>query len=225
MGRSIILSIMFRLCLLLACLAGVLSQYGVDADPTLGGAHGGSIHGSGLGGLGDSLGASFGGFDGGFGGRAGGQDTIVVTHTRTIDEIVTRVSTVYNSLPITQTDFVLQTVTSQTYQVIRTPGNDDVRISTVAVVQPVVEQVVDVLHEVQDVHFVTVTRTVQEEIVVTEHLVQTQVVTDYNLVTDYRYVTHYEYVQAGGKSGGFANDFANEFGHGSNGNFGSGYAY
>jgi len=39
-----------------------------------------------------------------------------------------------------------------------------------------------VLHEVQNVDFVTVTRTVQEEIVVTEQLVQTQLVTDYNQV-------------------------------------------
>merc|ERR1712133_263034 len=161
----------------------------------------------------------------GFGGAGGsglgaGRDTVVVTQTRTIDHIETRVSTVYNTQPVTQTDFVLQTVTSQTYQVIRTPGNDDVRISTVAVVQPVVEevtdvwrnyvlntrqaeQVVDVLHEVQDVHFATVTRTVQEEIVVTEQLVQTHVVTDYNRVTDYHYVTHYEYVHAGGKNDGY----------------------
>merc|ERR1739845_13255 len=155
-----------------------------------------------------SSGTGFTGF-----GRAGGsgqgadRDTVVVTQTRTIDEIVTRVSTVFNTQQVTLTDFVLQTVTSQTYQVIRTPGNDDIRISTVAVVQPVVEevtdvwrnyvlntrqaeQVVDVLHEVQDVHFATITRTVQEEIVVTEQLVQTRVVTDYNQVTDYRYVTH-----------------------------------
>merc|ERR1711874_634371 len=159
-----------------------------------------------------------GGFAGAFGGLAGGPDTIVVTQTRTIDHIETRVSTVFNTQPVTQTDFVLQTVTSQTYQVIRTPGNDDVRISTVAVVQPAVEevtdvwrnyvlntrfaeQVVDVLHEVQNVDFVTVTRTVQEEIVVTEQVVQTQVVTDYNQVTDYRYVTHYEYVPAYGGYG------------------------
>merc|ERR1712126_764180 len=139
--------------------------------------------------------SSFGSGSDGFGftgfGRAGGsslgagRDTVVVTQTRTIDHIVTRVSTVFNTQPVTLTDFVLQTVTSQTYQVIRTPGNDDIRISTVDVVQPVVEevtdvwrnyalntrqaeQVVDVLHEVQDVHFATVTRTVQEEIVVTE---------------------------------------------------------
>merc|ERR1712098_902817 len=116
-------------------------------------------------------------------------------------------------------------------------GNDDVRISTVAVVQREVEDVTDVwrnyvldtryapkvvtlLHEVQKVDFVTVTRTVQEDIAVTEALVQTQVVTDYNQVTDYRYVTHYEYVGAGGRSGGFANDFARDFGRGSNGNIG-----
>merc|ERR1711972_657255 len=153
-------------------------------------------------------------------GQGAGRDTIVVTQTRTIDAIETRVSTAYNTQQVTLTDFVLQTVTSQTYQVIRTPGNDDIRISTVAVVQPVVEevtdvwrnyvlntrqaeQVVDVLHEVQDVHFATVTRTVQEEIVVTEQVVQTQVITDYNQVTDYRYVTHYEYVHAGGKNDGY----------------------
>merc|ERR1712126_58826 len=168
-----------------------------------------------------SGGSGFTGFGGAGGsGLGAGRDTVVVTQTRTIDEIVTRVSTVFNNQPVTLTDFVLQTVTSQTYQVIRTPVNDDIRISTVAVVQPVVEevtdvwrnyvlntrqaeQVVDVLHEVQDVHFVTVTRTVQEEIVVTEQLVQTQVVTDYNRVTDYRYVTHYEYVHAGGKNDGY----------------------
>jgi len=83
----------------------------------------------------------------------------------------------------------------------------------VAVAQPVLEEVTDVwrnyvldtryasqlvtlIHEVQNVGFVTVTRTVQEDIAVTEALVQTQVITDYNQVTDYRYVTHYEYVQA-----------------------------
>merc|ERR1712133_168368 len=173
-------------------------------------------------GSGDSrFGSGFAGFGGvGGSGQGAGQVTVVVTQTRTIDQIETRVSTVFNTHPVTQTDFVLQTVTSQTYQVIRTPGNDDVRSSTVAVVQPVVEevtdvwrnyvlntriaeQVVDVLHEVQDVHFVTVTRTVQEEIVVTEQVVQTQVVTDYNQVTDYRYVTHYEYVPAYGKNDGY----------------------
>merc|ERR1712133_104856 len=168
-----------------------------------------------------SGGSGFTGFGGAGGsGLGAGRDTVVVTQTRTIDEIVTRVSTVFNTQPVTLTEFVLQTVTSQTYQVIRTPGNDDIRISTVAVVQPVVEevtdvwrnyvlntrqaeQVVDVLHEVQDVHFATVTRTVQEEIVVTEQLVQTHVVTDYNRVTDYHYVTHYEYVHAGGKNDGY----------------------
>merc|ERR1712126_499889 len=193
-------------------------------------------------GLGSGIsGSGFSSFGRGGSGLNAGRDTVIVTQTRTIDQIETRVSTVFNTQPVTQTDFVLQTVTSQTYQVIRTPGNDVVRFSTVAVVQPVVEevtdvwrnyvlntrqaeQVVDVLREVQNVDFVTVTRPVQEEIAVTEQLVQTQVVTDYNQVTDYRYVTHYEYVQAGGKRGGFANYFASEFGHGSNGNFGSGYA-
>merc|ERR1712126_340791 len=135
-----------------------------------------------------SSGSGFAGFGGvGGSGQGAGQVTVVVTQTRTIDQIETRVSTVFNTHPVTQTDFVLQTVTSQTYQVIRTPGNDDVRISTVAVVQPVVEevtdvwrnyvlntrqaeQVVDVLREVQNVDFVTVTRPVQEEIAVTEQL-------------------------------------------------------
>merc|ERR1712126_560441 len=204
--------------ILVACLVALVSS--VNGDSGLGG-HGGSGGSSGFirsGGFSgsDGFAGGFGGaFAGTFGGRAGGPDTIVVTQTRTIDQIETRVSTVYNTQPVTQTDFVLQTVTSQTYQVIRTPGNDDVRISTVAVVQPVVEevtdvwrnyvlntrqaeQVVDVLREVQNVDFVTVTRTVQEEIVVTEQLVQTRVYTDYNQVTDYRYVTHYEYVKAGG---------------------------
>merc|ERR1712098_799381 len=188
---------------------------------------------SGFGGGVRSGGSGFAGFGGAGGfGQAGGPDTIVVTQTRTIDQIETRVSTVFNTQQVTQTDFVLQTVTSQTYQVIRTPGNDDVRISTVAVVQPVVEevtdvwrnyvlntrfaeQIVDVLHEEQDVHFATVTRTVQEEIVVTEQVVQTQVVTDYNQVTDYRYVTHYEYVPtppaSGGRAAGFG-DFGGDFG-------------
>merc|ERR1739845_247767 len=170
-----------------------------------------SSFGSGSDAFGFGSGSSGSGFTGfgraGGAGLGAGWDTVVVTQTRTIDEIVTRVSTVFNTQQVTLTDFVLQTVTSQTYQVIRTPGNDDIRISTVAVVQPVVEevtdvwrnyvlntrqaeQVVDVLHEVQDVHFATITRTVQEEIVVTEQLVQTRVVTDYNQVTDYRYVTH-----------------------------------
>merc|ERR1711913_240758 len=207
--------------ILVACLVALVSSANGDSGLSGSGGSSGFVRSGGFSGSG-GLGGT-GGFAGAFGGRAGGPDTIVVTQTRTIDHIETRVSTVYNTQPVTQTDFVLQTVTSQTYQVIRTPGNDDVRISTVAVVQPVVEevtdvwrnyvlntrqaeQVVDVLHEVQDVHFATVTRTVQEEIVVTEQLVQTQVVTDYNRVTDYRYVTHYEYVHAGGKSGGFAND-------------------
>merc|ERR1711874_488686 len=181
-----------------------------------------SSFGSGSDGFGFGSGSSGSGFTGfgraGGSGLGAGRDTVVVTQTRTIDHIETRVSTAYNTQQVTLTDFVLQTVTSQTYQVIRTPGNDDVRISTVAVVQPVVEevtdvwrnyvlntrhaeQVVDVLHEVQNVDFVTVTRTVQEEIVVTEQVVQTQVVTDYNQVTDYRYVTHYEYVPAYGGYG------------------------
>merc|ERR1712133_243852 len=201
MGESTAVSNMNCKTILVACLAALVSSANGDS-----GIGSGS---SGFGGPGGFAGAAFGS------GRAGGLDTIVVTQTRTIDHIETLVSTVYNTQPVTQTDFVLQTVTSQTYQVIRTPGNDDVRISTVAVVQPAVEevtdvwrnyvlntryaeQVVDVLHEVQDVHFVTVTRTVQEEIVVTEQVVQTQVVTDYNQVTDYRYVTHYEYVPAYG---------------------------
>merc|ERR1711913_246440 len=211
--------------ILVACLVALVSS--ANGDSGLGGSGGSSgfVRSGGFAGSDGFAGAGgfAGAFAGAFGGRAGGPDTIVVTQTRTIDHIETRVSTVFNTQPVTQTDFVLQTVTSQTYQVIRTPGNDDVRISTVAVVQPAVEevtdvwrnyvlstrfaeQVVDVLHEVQNVHFATVTRTVQEEIVVTEQLVQTQVVTDYNRVTDYRYVTHYEYVHAGGKSGGFAND-------------------
>merc|ERR1712126_179095 len=175
--------------------------------------------GSGSDAFGFGAGSSGSGFTGfgraGGSGQGAGRDTIVVTQTRTIDAIETRVFTAYNTQQVTLTGFVLQTVTSQTYQVIRAPGNDDVRISTVAVVQPVVEevtdvwrnyvlntrlaeQIVDVLHEVQNVDFVTVTRTVQEEIVVTEQLVQTRVYTDYNQVTDYRYVTHYEYVKAGG---------------------------
>merc|ERR1712126_51987 len=199
--------------ILVACLVALVSSANGDSGPGGSGGSSGFVRSGGFSGSDGFAGA--GGFAGAFGGRAGGPDTIIVTQTRTIDHIETRVSTVYNTQPVTQTDFVLQTVTSQTYQVIRTPGNDDVRISTVAVVQPAVEevtdvwrnyvlttryaeQVVDVLHEVQDVHFVTVTRTVQEEIVVTEQVVQTQVVTDYNQVTDYRYVTHYEYVPAGG---------------------------
>merc|ERR1719290_307037 len=204
--------------ILVVCLAALVSSAnGSYSDSILGGsgASSGFVRSGGISGSDGFAGA--GGFAGAFGGRAGGPDTIVVIQTRTIDQIETRVSTVYNTQPVTQTDFVLQTVTSQTYQVIRTPGNDDVRISTVAVVQPVVEevtdvwrnyvlytrfaeQIVDVLHEEQDVHFATVTRTVQEEIVVTEQVVQTQVVTDYNQVTDYRYVTHYEYVWYGGKN-------------------------
>merc|ERR1739845_102817 len=222
MGESAAASNMNCKIILVACLAVLVSS--ANGDSGLGGSGGpsGFVRSGGISGSDGFAGA--GGFARAFGGRAGGPDTIVVTQTRTIDQIETRVSTVFNTQPVTQTDFVLQTVTSQTYQVIRTPGNDDIRISTVAVVQPVVEevtdvwrnyvlntrqaeQVVDVLHEVQDVHFATVTRTVQEEIVVTEQLVQTQVVTDYNRVTDYRYVTHYEYAQAGGRSGGFANDF------------------
>merc|ERR1740131_281585 len=202
--------------IIVACLAAVVSS--VNGDPGLGGSGGPSGFGRSGGFSGSDGFAGAGGFAGAFGGRVGGPDTIVVTQTRTIDHIETRVSTVFNTQPVTQTDFVLQTVTSQTYQVIRTPGNDDVRISTVAVVQPAVEevtdvwrnyvlntrlaeQVVDVLHEEQDVHFATVTHTVQEEIVVTEQVVQTQVVTDYNQVTDYRYVTHYEYVPAYGGYG------------------------
>merc|ERR1712126_362953 len=177
--------------ILVACLVALVSSANGDSGPGGSGGSSGFVRSGGFSGSDGFAGA--GGFAGAFGGRAGGPDTITVT----------------------QTHFVLQTVTSQTYQVIRTPGNDDVRISTVAVVQPVVEevtdvwrnyvlntrlaeQVVDVLHEVQDVHFATVTRTVQEEIVVTEQLVQTRVYTDYNQVTDYRYVTHYEYVKAGG---------------------------
>merc|ERR1712133_153802 len=213
MGESTAVSNMNCKTILVACLAALVSSANGDSGIGSGssgfGGHGGFSGSNGFGGSGGFAGAAFGS------GRAGGPDTIVVTQTRTIDHIETLVSTVYNTQPVTQTDFVLQTVTSQTYQVIRTPGNDDVRISTVAVVQPAVEevtdvwrnyvlntrfaeQVVDVLHEVQDVHFVTVTRTVQEEIVVTEQVVQTQVVTDYNQVTDYRYVTHYEYVPAYG---------------------------
>merc|ERR1712126_692109 len=216
MGQSFTTFNMNFKTILVACLAALVSS--ANGDPGLGGSGGSSgfVRSGGFSGS-NGLGGA-GGFAGAFGGRAGGPDTIVVTQTRTIDQIETRVSTVYNTQPVTQTDFVLQTVTSQTYQVIRTPGNDDVRISTVAVVQPVVEevtdvwrnyvlntrhaeQVVDVLHEVQNVDFVTVTHTVQEEIVVTEQVVQTQVVTDYNQVTDYRYVTHYEYVPAYGGYG------------------------
>merc|ERR1712126_550253 len=197
-----------------SCIQYELQNYLGSLSGSFGGFGGsGGFSGSnGFGGSGGFAGAAFGS------GRAGVLDTIVVTQTRAIDHIETRVSTVYNTQPVTQTDFVLQTVTSQTYQVSRTPGNDDVRISTVAVVQPAweevtdvwrnyvlntrfAEQVVDVLHEVQNVDFVTVTRTVQEEIVVTEQVVQTQVVTDYNQVTDYRYVTHYEYVPAYGDYG------------------------
>merc|ERR1711913_768 len=202
--------------ILVACLVALVSSANGDSGLSGSGGSSGFVGSGGFSGSNGFVGA--GGFAGAFGGRAGGPDTIVVTQTRTIDHIETRVSTVFNTQPVTQTDFVLQTVTSQTYQVIRTPGNDDVRISTVAVVQPAVEevtdvwrnyvlstrfaeQVVDVLHEVQNVDFVTVTRTVQEEIVVTEQVVQTQVVTDYNQVTDYRYVTHYEYVPAYGGYG------------------------
>merc|ERR1739845_129136 len=202
--------------ILVACLAAVVSSVYGDSGLGSNGGPSGFVRSGGISGSDGFAGA--GGFAGAFGGRAGGPDTIVVTQTRTIDQIETRVSTAFNTLPVTLTDFVLQTVTSQTYQVIRTPGNDDVRISTVAVVQPVVEevtdvwrnyvlntrfaeQIVDVLHEEQDVHFATVTRTVQEEIVVTEQVVQTQVVTDYNQVTDYRYVTPYESVPAYGGYG------------------------
>merc|ERR1711874_509202 len=216
MGESTAASNMNCKTILVACLAVLVSSAkgdsGIGSGSSGFGGSGGFSGSNGFGGSGGFTGAAFGS------GRAGGPDTIVVTQTRTIDHIETRVSTVYNTQPVTQTDFVLQTVTSQTYQVIRTPGNDDVRISTVAVVQPAVEevtdvwrnyvlntryaeQVVDVLHEVQNVDFVTVTRTVQEEIVVTEQVVQTQVVTDYNQVTDYRYVTHYEYVPACGGYG------------------------
>merc|ERR1739845_18302 len=243
MGQSANTSIMNCKTILVVCLAALVSSAnGSYSDSVLGGSSGSSgfVRSGGISGSDGFAGA--GGFARAFGGRAGGPDIIVVTQTRTIDQIETRVSTVFNTQPVTQTDFVLQTVTSQTYQVIRTPGNEDVRISTVAVVQPVVEEVTDVwrnyvlntrlaeqlvtvLHEEQDVHFATVTRTVQEEIVVTEQLVQTQVVTDYNQVTDYRYVTHYEYVQAGGRSDGFGNDFASDFGRGSNRNIGSGYGY
>merc|ERR1712098_438983 len=219
MGQSANTSIMNFKTILVVCLAALVSSAnGSYSDSVLGGSGGSSgfVRSGGISGSDGFVGA--GGFAGAFGGRASGPDTIVVTQTRTIDQIETRVSTVFNTQPVTQTDFVLQTVTSQTYQVIRTPGNDEVRISTVAVVQPAVEevtdvwrnyvlntrfaeQVVDVLHEEQDVHFATVTRSVQEEIVVTEQVVQTQVVTDYNQVTDYRYVTHYEYVPAYGGYG------------------------
>merc|ERR1712133_214218 len=217
MGRFTVAFNMICSTILVACLAALVSSANGDSGHSGSGGSSGFVRSGGFSGSDGFAGAGgfAGAFAGAFGGRAGGPDTIVVTQTRTIDHIETRVSTVYNTQPVTQTDFVLQTVTSQTYQVIRTPGNDDVRISTVAVVQPVVEevtdvwrnyvlntrqaeQVVDVLHEVQNVDFVTVTRTVQEEIVVTEQLVQTQVYTDYNQVTDYRYVTHYEYVKAGG---------------------------
>merc|ERR1712098_114704 len=231
MGQSANTSIMNFKTILVVCLAALVSSAnGSYSDSVLGGSGGSSgfVRSGGISGSDGFAGA--GGFAGAFGGRAGGPDTIVVTQTRTIDQIETRVSTVFNTQPVTQTDFVLQTVTSQTYQVIRTPGNDDVRISTVAVVQPVVEevtdvwrnfvlntrfaeQIVDVLHEVQNVDFVTVTRTVQEEIVVTEQVVQTQVVTDYNQVTDYRYVTHYEYVPASGGRAGFGGNFGGDFGN------------
>merc|ERR1712126_750654 len=216
MGDSAAASNMNCKVILVACLAALACSANGDSGHGGSGGSSGFVRSGGFSGSNGFVGA--GGFAGAFGGRAGGPDTIVVTQTRTIDQIETRVSTVFNTQPVTQTDFVLQTVTSQTYQVIRTPGNDDVRISTVAVVQPPVEevtdvwrnyvlntrfaeQVVDVLHEVQDVHFETVTRTVQEEIVVTEQVVQTQVVTDYNQLTDYRYVTHYEYVPAYGGYG------------------------
>ena len=65
-----------------------------------------------------SIGSGFTGFGRvGGSGQGAGRDTVVVTQTRTIDEIVTRVSTVFNTQQVTLTDFVLQTVTSQTYQV------------------------------------------------------------------------------------------------------------
>merc|ERR1712126_244209 len=220
MGRLEVAFNMICSTILVACLAALASSANGDSGHSGSGGSSGFVRSGGFSGADGFAGAGgfAGAFAGAFGGRAGGPDTLVVTQTRTIDHIETRVSTVFNTRPVTQTDFVLQTVTSQTYQVIRTPGNDDIRISTVAVVQPAVEevtdvwrnyvlntrfaeQVVDVLHEVQDVHFETVTRTVQEEIVVTEQVVQTQVVTDYNQVTDYRYVTHYEYVPAYGGYG------------------------
>merc|ERR1719147_442406 len=128
--------------IVVACLAAL--AFSANGDSGLGGSGGSSgfLRSGDFPGSNGFVGA--GGFAGAFGGRASGPDTIVVTQTRTIDHIETRVSTVFNTQPVTQTDFVLQTVTSQTYQVIRTPGNDEVRISTVAVVQPVVEEVTDV---------------------------------------------------------------------------------
>merc|ERR1712126_361406 len=170
----------------------------------------------------------------------GARDTVVVTQTRTVDEIETRINTVYNTLQVTQTDFVLQTITSQTYQVIRTPGNNDVRISTVAAIQGTVAEVTDVwrdyylntqyasrvvsvVHEVQNIDFVTVTRTVNEEITVQEQVIQTQVVTDYRQETDYRYVTHYEYVHAGGYGGNSGGNFGQGFGSRGRAAVGSGY--
>merc|ERR1712126_312635 len=53
-----------------------------------------------------SGGSGFAGFGGvGGSGQGAGRDTVVVTQTRTIDQIETRVSTVYNTQPVTQTDF------------------------------------------------------------------------------------------------------------------------
>merc|ERR1711874_886428 len=179
MGESTAASNMNCKTILVACLAVLVSSAkgdsGIGSGSSGFGGSGGFSGSNGFGGSGGFTGAAFGS------GRAGGPDTIVVTQTRTIDHIETRISTVAVVQPAVEevTDVWRNYVLNTRYA----------------------EQVVDVLHEVQNVDFVTVTRTVQEEIVVTEQVVQTQVVTDYNQVTDYRYVTHYEYVPAYGGYG------------------------
>ncbi|XP_071533923.1 uncharacterized protein [Panulirus ornatus] len=137
----------------------------------------------------------------------------VLTSTLTIDRYVTTTDLVFNSLPVTFTNFVKRTVTRTTRQILPTPVNDVVHLTTAVVSSTstvtfthvntiftcVTQTTVDlhpITHTSYNIIPTTYTSVITKRLPISSTIVHTNILTDTITVTDRRYVTDYQHISA-----------------------------
>ncbi|RXG59586.1 hypothetical protein Avbf_14879 [Armadillidium vulgare] len=128
-------------------------------------------------------------------------ETATLTVYSTLDSFITSTNKHYNSVPITLTEFSKSTVTVPTREVVHTPVDDIVRVSTVQITRTETETVTDVssihrcatetstdlvtvTHLNQNVLHTTITRTTVSTLTFRPTIVQTVISTEKQIKTE-----------------------------------------
>nr|XP_053629710.1 uncharacterized protein LOC128686700 [Cherax quadricarinatus] len=137
-----------------------------------------------------------------------------ITQVVTIDRFVTLTDTAFNSVAVTLTSLIVQTVTTGTTLVLSTPINDRIALQTSVVLRPssvtltevksdfrIATEVsidhVTITHTSYIIKQFTYTTTATQILTYTSTLVRTNVNTERSTITDYLTVTDTVYVQRG----------------------------